>query len=181
MCGMTRQSLLQLRNVGKENVLFLEEMRSQFPIERSQRPLHGGQVRLGVAVPAHHLLRQHGQSRQLAFDVVVVSGNDMVDQLGQGSAGPVTRWLVGCFRSLVERGQQRCCIDASSLAGLGQRLLAAATVVDAEFFKDANGSGLREGNLAHGQGKQAHGVSPSQVDSRRNAPGTATLVTLTPK
>ena len=128
--------------------------------------LHGAQV-IGqarravraVGVDLFHLQGQADEFGQLLTVDLVVTRQDVIDQLGRRSQPPV-RFLRGVLRQGDQARLDLRGIQRTLGCRLGQALLAATAEVQFEFVKHLRGAGNAAGQLAQGLLNHAHRVSP---------------------
>ena len=107
-----------------------------------------------MVLPVHgaHLVEQRSETRHLLARVLVMSTDDVRDQVGQRLGWPVTVLLDGARRlfGYVERVQHLVHREIRRAAGFFKGFVAAAAIVDAQLFKHSGRGGVFQGQFPYG-------------------------------
>ena len=139
-------------DVGEDEGFFFGEVLVEVELEEGECGVDGGELGVGAAVAGRDFCGELEEAGEFAADVGVVMGEDVGAEELEGGMGPVGGGERGVASGGGEGEEDGGEVEMFLGADVGERLVAATAVVDAEVLEDAGVGGMLEGDLADGLG-----------------------------
>ncbi len=127
---------LQPADRRKHVLLFVLGVREELGLEGLEQAADLVQARFVIAMHGGHLARHEIQARQFLAQVGVMGALDVIARLGKRHGVRMSRCGLGDVVQCRQHGDHGRGVEALAAAGFGERFLAAAAVIDAQFLED---------------------------------------------